>query len=206
MSVTGAADYRFGLCEINQFLPMVMIVCTVYLLADGVIDWIPAHSIPVVRTRNMSMLDPTRIFVLIIINIVMDVQSYKEDDIVPFVHGDTRRQSQTNARQLFYHNIPKRPQPLRPQRPLQPRPQPQRPQPLGNTYKPAQQGSYVGAVRPYQFEYSVSSGRKSGYSRGAASFSHREKGTLPKLVTLGAVLVPIMTRKCLFCPDNGRSP
>ena len=142
------------------------------------------------------MLDPTRIFVLIIINIVM-VKSYKEDDIVPFVHGETRRQSQTNARQLFYHNIPKKPQPLRPQRPLQQRPQPQRPQPqrpqpqrpqpLGNTYKPAQQGSYVGAVRPYQFEYSVSSGRKSGYSRGAASFSHREKRTLPKLVTLGAV-------------------
>ena len=163
------------------------------------------------------MLDPTRIFVLVIINIVMDVQSYKEDDIVPFIHGDTRRQSQTNARQLFYHNIPKIPQPLRPQRPqplrpqrpqpLRPqRPQPLRPQPQRNTYKPAQQGSYVGAVRPYQFEYSVSTGRKSGYSRGAASFSHREKRTLPKLVTLGLVLVPIMTRKFLFCTDHGRSP
>ena len=155
------------------------------------------------------MLDPTRIFVLVIINIVMDVQSYKEDDIVPFVHGETRRQSQTNARQLFYHNIPKIPQTLRPQRPqpLRPqRPQPLRPQPQRNTYKPAQQGSYVGAVRPYQFEYSVSTGRKSGYSRGAASFSHREKRTLPKLVTLGLVLVPIMTRKCLFCTDHGRSP
>ena len=152
------------------------------------------------------MLDPTRIFVLVIINIVMDVQSYKEDDIVPFIHGDTRRQSQTNARQLFYHNIPKRPQRPLQQRPLPQRPLQQRPQPQRNTYKPAQQGSYVGAVRPYQFEYSVSTGRKSGYSRGAASFSHREKRTLPKLVTLGLVLVPIMTRKCLFCTDHGRSP
>ena len=111
----------------------------------------------------MSVLKVVNISILVmIINTVIIVESYYyEDDfsqnrqrIMPRLF-DTRN---TKARQLFYQDIPHT---------------------AATSYRPPQQSSY--GQRPYQFQYAVSTGIGSGYSKGAGSFSHKEERT-PKQV------------------------
>ena len=99
-----------------------------------------------------------RIWILIILTIVTNVvSSYIKDDFPAY--GSLRSTRQTNARQLYYHNIPQT-----------------------SSYRPTKQSSYSVPQRPYEFQYSVNTGVGSGYSRGGATFNHREQRTLPNLV------------------------
>ena len=120
----------------------------------------------------MSVLKVVNISILVmIINTVIIVESYYyEDDFSQNRHKimprlfDTRN---TKARQLFYQDIPHTAaNSYRPQQ--------------QSSYRPPQQSSY--GQKPYQFQYAVSTGIGSGYSKGAGSFSHKEERT-PKQVT-----------------------
>ena len=112
-----------------------------------------------------SVLKVFNISILIIINTVNSFETYNyEDDFTQPRQKITPRLfdiRKTNARQLFYQDF------------------------VANSNRPLNMRPNQDAYRqtPYQFQYFVSTGVVSGYSKGGGSFSHQEERT-SKQVTL----------------------
>ena len=127
-----------------------------------------------------SVLKVFNISILIIINTVNSFETYNyEDDFTQHRQKITPRLfdiRKTKARQLFYQDIV-----ANSNRPLNIRPN---------------QAAY--GQKPYQFQYFVSTGAVSGYSKGGGSFSHKEERTSNQ-VTLSNMKIK---RFRLFSPNT----
>ena len=110
-----------------------------------------------------SVIKVLNISILIILNTVTSFEIYNyEDDFTQHRQKITPKMfyiSKTHARQLFYQDI------------------------VANSYGPLNKRPNQSAYgqKPYQFQYSVSTGVVSGYSKGRGSFSHKEERTLEQV-------------------------